>query len=473
MGKIGKLILFSEYFGIDSKEMSEIGIFNPILNLDTRLFIDPILLKTSIHEIINTDAAQEYRTYFSNIISLLALSKQPDDFAWKNALKQLPEKEIDGTCLGYGTNSISGRRMNEDIKFSLITTAKGIIDLGIKDPELFSILPLFNKGIGPDTISDIATRAIHKSLLKFSAAHAKILKIPTERVDLYGEEWDVITNPIRRKSHILLLPNDILRNLPIVNDWNDIADAASFNSNLRHKINRLVAEIFKQKTKESRANYISEIMHDKSAILDFIEVIRGCKGDAYNQLVDNDRIVVFSKAAEIIQQQPCDKRSFRKNKSGLEELVATIIDRFQFLVEDKGLNKLLWKEDKKNRCKESVAQLIFHAVALIYCQANDIDVSPETDTGTGLIDFKFSDGYRNKIIVEIKYSDNPSLLHGLEKQLQQYLKSEECDKGYYVVLDVGKLDSKLDKMNKLNNDAQIKSEIFYIDAQLKKSASKK
>jgi len=473
MGKIGKLLLFSEHYNISGSKLSDMGIFNPILNLDTRLFIDPILLKTSKHETINQDAVKEYNTYFSTIISLLSHSKQSNDFAWKNAVKQLPEKEIDGTCLGYGTNSISGRRISDKVKLSLISTAKEIVDLGIKDPELFSILQLFNKGIGPDTISDIATRAIHKSLLKFSATKARILGIPLVRVEIDGEEFDVIPNPLRRKSHILLLPNDILRNLPVVNNWDDIADAASFNSNLRHRVNRLVGEIFKQKTHNAKARYISDIMKDKDAISDLVEVIKGYKGKAYNQNIDNDRIIVWEKATELIKQEPCDKRAFEKSQKGLNELVITVIERFQFLIEDKGLNKLLWKEDKKSRCKESVAQLIFHAVALIYCEANDVDINPETDTGTGLIDFKFSSGYRSKVVVEIKYSDNPQLIHGIEIQLQQYLKSEKADKGYYVVLDVGKLGSKPQALEKFCNNTHAKTEIIYIDAKLKKSASKR
>lgn len=473
MGKIKNLVMFSEHFNVDRKVLSDMGVFNPILNLDTRLFIDPILLKTSKHNIIKKDAVIEYNKYFATIISLLSNSAQKDDYAWKNALLQLPEKEIDGTCLGYGTNSISGRRMDDKVKLSLISTANEIIKLGIKDPELFSILPLFNKGIGPDTISDITTKAIHKSLLAFSAAKAKELNIPTIKMDIEGEAFDVIPNPLRKKSHILLLPNDILRHLPVVNDWDDIANVAAFNHDLRCRVNRLLSDLFKQKTKEAKSRYIASLISNKDVISDLVRIVKGHKGKAYDQKIDNDRIVVWEKASELISKEPCEKLLFDNSAKGLEQVVAKIIERFQFLIEEKGLNKLLWKEDKKSRCRECVAQLIFHAVALIYCQANNVDVNPETDTGSGLIDFKFSNGYQNKIIVEIKYSDNPQLIHGLKVQLQQYLKSEETDHGYYVVLDVGRLGLKPTQLEKINNDSKTKTEIYYIDAKLKKSASKR
>lgn len=234
-----------------------------------------------------------------------------------------------------------------------------------------------------------------------------------------------------------------------------------------------MSDLFKQKTKEAKSRYIASLISNKDVISDLVRIVKGHKGKAYDQKIDNDRIVVWEKASELISKEPCEKLLFDNSAKGLEQVVAKIIERFQFLIEEKGLNKLLWKEDKKSRCRECVAQLIFHAVALIYCQANNVDVNPETDTGSGLIDFKFSNGYQNKIIVEIKYSDNPQLIHGLKVQLQQYLKSEETDHGYYVVLDVGRLGLKPTQLEKINNDSKTKTEIYYIDAKLKKSASKR
>lgn len=471
MGKIGKLVLFSEYHNISHQKMIDMCVFDPIVNLDTHLFIDPLLLKTSSHKIINTQAVEEYNTYFSSIISLLSLSNKEDDFAWEHAISQLPAREIDGTCLGYGTNSISGRSIDIKVKKSIICTAKEIVNIGIKDPELFSILPLFNKGIGPDTISDITTRAIHKSLLQFSALQAKRLKIQLVKKVMYGEDFYVIPNPIKKDSHILLLPTDILRQLPLVNKWDDIAKAASFNSELRDRVNKLTGEIFKQRNQSAQEEYISNILRNKDAVKDLVQVVKSYKGEAYNQILDNERLVVFAKATNVIKNESFPSISFIPNQQGLENLVETIIERFKFLIEDKGLNKLLWKEDKSKRCKEWVPQLIFHSLALIYCEANDIDVNPETDTGTGLIDFKFSQGYVNKVVVELKYSDNNALIHGLETQLPTYVKSEEANKGYYVVLDVGKLGTKIKRLEEIKNSQQ-QCDVIYIDAKIKKSASK-
>lgn len=60
MGKINNLILFSEYFNVSRDILEGRGVFDPIINLDTHLFIDPLLLKNSKHSQIRQDAVKEY-----------------------------------------------------------------------------------------------------------------------------------------------------------------------------------------------------------------------------------------------------------------------------------------------------------------------------------------------------------------------------------------------------------------------------
>lgn len=475
MGKVGKIIFFSDHFNIDRNKLAEMGVFNPMLNLDTHLFIDPLLLKSSKHSIIREQAFKEYNEFFSNIIKLLPRSKYPGDFVWKVVKSKFPQKEIGGTCLGYGANSTSGRGISEKILTSLLSTAKQIIDIGITDPELFSLLPLFNEGIGPDTISDITTSAIHKSLLHFTAEQAKELQIPLVKCEIEGEVFEVIKNPCKKQSHIILLPTDILRNLPLVRDWDDIASAASFNHNLRIRVNKLVASIFRIRGKQRQRTYINSILTDKSAIQDLIQTIKGCETSSYDINSDNERLACLDKVVELTRNSINSDRPkfiYTQSQLELERIVSSIIEHFTFMVEHKGLNKLLWKEDKKSRCKEGVPQLIFHMVALTFCQANNIDVNPEVDTGSGLIDFKFSKGYKYKSIVEIKYSDNPQLLHGITTQLPQYMISESASNGHYVILDVGNMKARPERLEKVCNDLAQHCEIHYVDAHLKKSASK-
>ena len=47
-----KPISFAKHFKIDKARLSELGVFNPILNFDTKLFVEPLLLKKSASPII-------------------------------------------------------------------------------------------------------------------------------------------------------------------------------------------------------------------------------------------------------------------------------------------------------------------------------------------------------------------------------------------------------------------------------------
>ena len=67
MAKIKNPILFSAHFGIDPKRLSKLGVFDPILNADTKLFIDPLLLKNSRHNEIKKAARQSWREHFEAI----------------------------------------------------------------------------------------------------------------------------------------------------------------------------------------------------------------------------------------------------------------------------------------------------------------------------------------------------------------------------------------------------------------------
>jgi len=119
--------------------------------------------------------------------------------------------------------------------------------------------------------------------------------------------------------------------------------------------------------------------------------------------------------------------------------------------------------------------IIAEQYADIYCSANNLDVSPESDAGRGPVDFKVSRGL-TKVNVEMKLSTN-RLLHGYQKQLPIYDKAEKTNNSIFLII---LLDNKHMKKveqvydyKKRNETVDNKLlEIVVIDAILKKSASK-
>lgn len=475
MAKIKNPTLFSDYFGIDTKTLDRMKLFNPVLNVDTKLFIDPLLLKNSKHGLIKNNAAELYKNKFEEIILLLSHSSKENDFAWRNAMRLLPKKEIEGTCLGYGVNSISGRSISQKVRLKIIQTAHEIIKLGIKDPELFMLLPLFEEGIGPDTISDITTSLIEDCLLDFTFEKARELNIKTEKINYKGSEIEIIRNPLKKgKSPLLLLPRDILRHLPVVSSWDEIADAASFNAGLRYKVNSMISSIWKAKTKQEKARVKQDILQNKKALETILKVLKSGNVSSYDFVNDDFGLIAWQKVLSTVSKlHPIKIDNVVPTENGLKVCVQTIIEQFQFLVENKGLNKIFWKK-KNEPNNEKIVQMVFFAVAYSYCKANDIDINPEMDTGNGLVDFKFSNGFSKRVIVEIKNSYNPNIISGFTKQLKLYMNSEETCFGYYLIVDVGNLGKKYDNLLKIYNDDKDKNAvIYYIDAEIKPTASRR
>jgi hypothetical protein len=115
-------------------------------------------------------------------------------------------------------------------------------------------------------------------------------------------------------------------------------------------------------------------------------------------------------------------------------------------------------------------------VAYAYCKANDLDITPEADTGNGPVDFKVSLGFAGRVVVEIKLSRNGKLVAGYTRQLETYKTAEETIKGYYVVIDVGQMGEKVKALMAIKNLAagrgEATSPIIFIDGLRKPSASK-
>ncbi|MGZ5018535.1 MAG: hypothetical protein ACXV8U_22440 [Methylobacter sp.] len=160
----------------------------------------------------------------------------------------------------------------------------------------------------------------------------------------------------------------------------------------------------------------------------------------------------------------------------LKAVVNEILNQFQDLMENKGLWKELWDDNGKSR-KEMAAQRLFFAVAYSYCKANNIDLTPEANAGNGPVDFKLSQGFDSKIVVEVKLSTNDKLVHGYEKQLEIYKRADDTDEGVFLLVDVGRIGNKYAEVQRVRRefleDHGKASEIWYVDGTQKTSASKR
>ena len=167
------------------------------------------------------------------------------------------------------------------------------------------------------------------------------------------------------------------------------------------------------------------------------------------------------------------KNSHFQLKMNEEELYSWLlfeIESFKHQVECKGLWNSLNKEPEKH------FQRVFSAVLGRICEVFDVDMSPEPDVGSGIVDFKFSQGNNSKVCVELKLSSNSKVIEGYKLQLTKYCQSEKINTGIYVVLDSGTQSSSyrrlLSFINEDKNKGNSYPDIILINATEKPSASK-
>ena len=482
MAKISNPVTFSGHFGIDAGLLQKRGILNPTLNVDTRLFIDPLLLEDSSHPEMSASGRKSYTEHFRTVVNLLKVSKAVDDVPWRNAHRYLSFPEIKWTCLGYGAQSVSGSGSGPQMTGQILATAKEIVDLGIEDPDLFMAMALFEDGFGPDHISDMTAQVILDDLLKWNARVLQEISVPTEDVKLSlpgGERYEAAlpVNPYdRRKAPVILVPTDILRDLPVATDWSDVADAAAKSAYFRGRVNVDIAKIWRRKTQKDKAKLKLWALSRKEAFQTLLEMIRKVEHSPYNVAGDPAGELFWRERLRTVAElEPFRlKAPPQLDLAGVNSIVNQIIKQFRFLIEERRFSEDLYNAGKLR--PEKAAQRLFFAVAHSYCKANNLDLTPEADTGNGPVDFKVSSGFSGRVLVEIKLSTNPKLVAGYTRQLKTYETAEETQHGYYVVLDVGKMGQKGKMLRAAKNAAAGRAEttspIVFIDASRRPSASK-
>ncbi|MFV1985420.1 MAG: hypothetical protein ACC657_17865 [Thiohalomonadales bacterium] len=477
MAKAKNPSTFSHTFNIDKNVLSQLGVLDVTLAIDTKLFIDPLLLQSSNHTELNTTAYSQFQNHFEQVIKLLSASRAHGDPAWKAAQRMLAFPEIPGTCLGYGAGSIHGSGFGPTLTSRIVTLAKQIVDIGIEDPDLFVAMALFEPDIGPDRISDMITNIIFGALVEFNRKILNELKLTGEKFTFNRISGKFIPNPFEEKNTpIVLLPNDILKDLPIANDWDGVVTAASENDQLRHELNIHVGEIWARKTKRDKSKLKNDVLQSKEAFSVFLAAIKNVSAEPYDTVADPEGLVRWAtKGQEYADKYPL--ALIKTKASSLDDvytLVHEIITQFRQLIEHEGLNKELYRSNKKPR-HESTAQRLFFAVAYSYCVANNVDISPEIDTGNGKIDFKFSIGFNQRVLVEVKLSTNSKVVSGYTTQLEVYKASQKTMKAIYLVIDVGSMGKKDERIIKKKNEAAKNgdplSDIEFIDGLVKPSAS--
>lgn len=464
----------SDYLGVAPSKFTSVGAFDPVLDVDSLLFLDPLLLrKTRVPEFKQSYAKLEKR--FKRIGKLLHHSKGPSDPFWREAERQFFFPEVEGLCIGYSRNGTGGAGMGRGLRGTVLETGKAIVDGGNQDPEIFELMGLFEPGVGRDRISDMVARVIIDDIAAYTARVLKRLSVPTKRLVFEKTKIRSVVNPFNQKP-LLLVPRSLLRDLPIAHSWDEISFVAAANQETRDHLNKLIG-VGWQSQHFTKEDLRQMVLASPELMADLIDLYRAARPTEYD--FDRDpagEIAWYRASKNAVQQLPLTlELPANPSAQDILKVVLEIGENFKQLVENNGLNSLLF--DGRKPKHESASQKVFFGIADAYCEANKLDISRESNAGRGPVDFKVSKGYKNRVVVETKLSVNKRLMHGITTQVVEYQKAEKSSLAVYIVIDVGGSRRQLKELQTYIASQKAKKNIrlphvIFVDGRMKPSASK-
>jgi hypothetical protein len=469
-------ISLGDFHEIDPEDFEKSGALDPILGVDTRLFIDPSLLRhITAPELMGSH--EKISDYFANVLRVVGFIEAEDDAFWRKADRMLTFPEVQGLCIGYSSKGIAGKGTGPLKRKRLLQTITQLVRAGCQDNAIFELVGAFEEGIGPDLISDMVAKIIMEDLVSFTQRVCSDLGLPMESIS-YSKQCppeDLPFNPTT-KAPIILVPKEILRDLPVAETYADISWITQHNDKLREELNRLiVGSIRSLTTAERKARVREAFIHHPDVLMQVLKAYEAAGAAPYDFRDDPAGETIWYRVSKTLPTSSALPLTLpiKPSAEDVFSVVEKICFHFQTLIEDNQLCRLLYDKGG-NRKHESAAQLLFFGVASAYCKANDLDLSPESDGGRGPVDFKVSAGFNGKVLVEIKLTSNLQLAHGFEKQLPIYQAAEGNPKGIYLVINNGGITkARWESFSELVRSCEPKSpKVIVVDGTVRLSASK-
>jgi len=456
--------------------------FDPVLSIDTPLFIDPFLLYAQEKDIFR-GSHKEIISYFNDIFKLIAQTKgnikHPLYYKAKDLLF-FPEREE--LCLGYTAGGTGGLGSGSELANAMAAAIWETIKAGKNEIKHFEEIGILRAGIGADRISDATAGMLINRFITYTSNISKAHNVPLNKYSysrvIYNSKYrkwlpqkvNLPENPYNNKP-ILLVPEYYLDTLPIINAadfWNYCIDHK--NATLRAEFNNDIS------TRVSKEAIIELAKKNPTFIDDYTNYREKRKPKPYDLKSDKKGLIKWYPATkQYTAEKPITLNI--KSDNDFPQVINSFVDEYKHFIEENNGWKLLWNDNKSSKSEEA-AQLLFLGIVKHYCAANDIDIARETNIGRGPVDFKIADGYKYRTLLELKLARNTRYWRGINKQLPTYLKAEKIKEGYFIVIIY--TDNDADRMKGIrrniticNKDNNYDIKVILIDARPNKlSASK-
>lgn len=456
--------------------------FDPILDADTELFVDPFLIFKETSGFWKDAHASLIRHFDRAFLMIAEGNLNPKTLSYRKALAILVFREPKELCLGYTSKGTSGLGSGFGYARSIGEAISEAIRRGLEHPRHFEELGILNEGIGSDRISDITCTILKSHLAEYTQGIARRHGIPLSKHRVFAADFDerrlrwetpevdVPTNP-STGGPLLLLPKRFLKDLPALNaeDW----WAHYENEQLRQDVNYEILGNVDKRT------IVEVARRNPEAVRRWTTQKESEEAHAYDFKQDPKGVWQWDQAsAMFVSNNPLTLLPAQTREEFLDT-IGKIIANYRLFVEEQGGWYLLWDAGSKKEKPEHAAQLLFRGVAQSYCRANDISLDSEVNLGRGPVDFKFSKGYARRAHLEVKKLHNGKFWNGLEVQLPSYMKSDEVSDGWLLALQYNDGRASLERakelpirIDRVRQRDQINLNYGLVDARPKVSASK-
>ncbi|MFA6430448.1 MAG: hypothetical protein WC229_00960 [Candidatus Paceibacterota bacterium] len=439
---------FTQSYDVLIKE-NALDFFDLNLKYDSRLFIDPFLLKKS--SIVEEQKLFERFGDFFRFAYDKSLLINKDESEYENLKTLLNFHEPKEIGLGYTEDSNKGAGPGPAFakilfNFFIGNSAKRLIkEEGLFPDGKFNpvTLQLFIDDLGPDGLSDITANLIMDYLIEYTQIQCKLLGIPLKKLPLNNDgfdfenmEWkggsyyDLPENPLKEGEAVILVPKRFLRATETENDHinTKVRGILSQDSELSKRfsmfVNKNISDI-------SIEDVRSIFLQEESVFKSYIKALTQTRDKPYDFEKDILRILSIKTYSSYFEDNEIPKDI--KTCKDLLEKTLEFIDIFKDHCSVSDGWKEMWVmsdvDTEERPQREAVFGRIFRGMGFAYFRnLTKVTFLPEVGTGNGSLDFAVI--YNDcRIAIELKRLDNSSpkgvppilsYMHGIKRQLPEY-----------------------------------------------------
>lgn len=487
----GGYVRFTKEFSVTRD--AEDDWFDPVINQDTPLYVDPYLVFDD-DDPLWSGAYEEVVRFFELATELVLTSNgHQDTAAWRKAERLLKFPEPKEFAFGFAMGSPEGAGTGSDFAGKIARTLDLVRKENVSQLAGISGFALFCEGIGMDRTSDILCNILKGRFIAYTQSVASRHRIPSEAVAVRNSAWNAtrgqwingnVTLPASPlvSGGILLSPERFLKEIPRVTperfwNWAEATAAKELRDDLNYDLSQSL-------TRSEKVNAARRVAASRPELaLSYLGTVSREPHSSYDVKADPKGLVswledghsAFARSPqEAVKDAPTSPNEFNT-------WVRHLAEDFKYVVEETDAWRLLWDDKRTFHRKESIAQAIAGVMWRSECRAANVDISKEVNMGRGPVDFKFSQGWNLRALLEVKFIESSHFFTGASKQLPQYLKSEQIECGLYLALGFTDADFSDDRQQRVKDTCEALSEekgvtieAVFVDARpsTKKSASK-